>query len=123
MNIQQFIQTQLTSVDHLRALLLLNRSQGKEWALCDIATALYVPIKSAEAVLRRLTAGGLVVESGEPHRYRFGPASAEMGRLVEELVEMDRTRPVTLINTIYAARDIQAFAEAFRLNNKKREDT
>ena len=120
MNLDQFIQTHLVTVDHLRVLLHLKGTPRTEWDVLDVATKLYLPPQTAAAVLAQLTANGLAVASGDPPRYRYQPRTPELAELVEKLAEMDRTQPVTLINLIYARpKDVQAFADAFKLRKEK----
>lgn len=116
MNLEEFIKTQLSSVDELRALLLLHSNPSVEWDGAALAGKLYVQPAAAMSILKQLSAKGFLVAAGDPIRYRFQPQSPELLQLVKELAELDRQRPVTLINMIYGHRgDIQAFAEAFKL--------
>ncbi|HEX3890692.1 MAG TPA: hypothetical protein VHX90_07565 [Verrucomicrobiae bacterium] len=120
MNLEEFIRTQIESVDDLRALLMFHASPQVEWDTMVTAVKLYIQPDAAAAVLARLAAKGFLVASGGPNHYRFQPQSQELSQLVRELAELDRQRPVTLINMIYARReDLQAFADAFKI---KKED-
>lgn len=120
MNLDQFISAHLVTVDHLRVLLHLRDTPRTEWDVLDVAAKLYLPQANASAVLAQLAGSGLAVTTGEPPRYRYQAASPELADLVEKLAEMDRTQPVTLINLIYAKhKDIQAFADAFKLGKDK----
>ncbi len=120
MNIEQFIQGYIESVDQLRAVLLLQHDSQVEWEATDVGTKLYILPAAATAVLERLVAHGLCAGRGEPRRYRYQPQSSELGQLVQEVVRLDRERPVTLLNMIYARpKDIQAFADAFKLRQDK----
>jgi hypothetical protein len=120
MNLEQFIQAHLGTVDHLRVLLHLKSTPRSEWDVLDVAAKLYLPPETAAGVLGQLSASGLTVTAGDPPRYRYQPRTPELAALVENLAEMDRTHPVTLINWIYAQRkDVQAFADAFKLRKEK----
>jgi hypothetical protein len=115
-NLRQFIETHLETVDHLRCLLHLKGTPRTEWDVTDLSLKLYLSPAVAATVLSQLEAKGLVVITGEPPRYRFQPRTAELSGLIEELAEMDRTHPVTLINLVYARRThTEAFADAFKL--------
>jgi DNA-binding IclR family transcriptional regulator len=114
---------QIGSVNELRALLLLSRDPQTEWSAETLASKLYFQPSLATAVLTRLVASGFLVASAESHRYRFQPHSSELEKIVAELDELDRKRPVTLINMIYAKpADIQAFADAFKIKKEKKEE-
>jgi hypothetical protein len=120
LTVEQFIHRYLESVDHLRAVLLLCGSPRTEWDATDVGTRLYLTPALAAAVLARLEANGLVASNGEPRRYRYQAQSPELASLVEQIVVLDREHPVSLIQMIYARpKDIQAFADAFRLRREK----
>lgn len=119
MNLEEFIKTQIESVDELRALLMFHANPQVEWDTMVMAVKLYIQPAAAAAVLARLTAKGFLVASGGPNHYRFQPQSQELSQLVNELAELDRQRPVTLINMIYdRTKDIQAFADAFKIRRE-----
>ena len=120
MNLEEFIRTRIESVDELRALLLCQGRSQADWDALEIAQKLYLQPPKTASVLAGLETKGLLVSAGEPPRYCVQPQSAELAGLIEQLAEMDRVRPVTLINLIYdRPRDIQAFADAFKLNKKE----
>jgi DNA-binding MarR family transcriptional regulator len=119
-NINQFIQTYVESVDQLRVLLALQKDPTAEWDAADLGARLYLPSAVASAALARLEAKGLCSSSGEPRHYRYRPETEEISRLMEELALFDRQRPVTLINLVYARPTaVQAFADAFRFRKEK----
>ncbi len=120
MNINQFVQVYVESVDQLRVLLALQKDPAAEWDAGDLGAKLYLPVAVAAGALARLEASGLCASSGEPRRYRYGPKTEELSRLMVELATFDRQRPVTLINLVYARPTaVQAFAEAFKLRKEK----
>lgn len=122
MKLEEFIKTQIESVDQLRTLLLLRMESRTEWEAMSVAGKLYLQPPLVVSVLNGLVAKGLVVCSGEPLRYRYHPQTPELAELVEELAALDREHPVTLINMIYdQAKGIQAFADAFKLKNMKKD--
>lgn len=85
----------------------------------EISVKLNIQVAATTQALIRLVSEGLISSNGDPMRYRFQPKSPELARLVGELSDMDRERPVTLIKMIYESRrDIQAFADAFKLKKE-----
>lgn len=114
MNLQQFILKYVESVDHLRALLLLRSELGRFWSVMELSARLYLEPGRAAEVLASLQNAGLLRERGA--EYRYDPADPELARLVEELEQLDRERPVTLIKLIYSRPGtLETFADAFRL--------
>jgi DNA-binding IclR family transcriptional regulator len=119
LNLEEFIKTQLESVDELRTLLLVQGAPQADWDATEIAQKLYLQPAVVTSVLEKLTAKGFVTSAAQP-RYRYQPASPELAELIKQLAEMDRVRPVSLINMIYdRPTNLQAFADAFKLKPKK----
>ncbi|HEY1718110.1 MAG TPA: hypothetical protein VGH42_07425 [Verrucomicrobiae bacterium] len=119
MKLEEFIKTQIKSVDELRVLLLFHAHPQAEINADEVSAQLYISPASSSAVLTRLAAKGFLIAGGEPARYRFQPQSPELSQLVKELAEFDRRRPVTLISMIYGhPEDVQAFADAFKLKRE-----
>ena len=120
MDLEEFIRTQLESVDDLRALLLLHGTPQREWDVMSVAGKLYLPPERAKTVLERLAGKKFLAAASQPPRYRFQAPSPEIERLVEEVAALDRERPVTLIGMVYAWPEaVRAFAEAFKIKKKE----
>ena len=123
MKLEEFIKTHIESVDDLRSLLLFHGAPQAQMDANEVAGKLYLPPITAEKILARLAAKGLLAGIAESRRYRYQPDSAESARLIAELVELDQIRPVSLINMIYPPmKGIQAFADAFKIKKDKDED-
>jgi hypothetical protein len=119
LTIEEFIRTQIGTVDCLRALLLLQSDPGGKWDLMTVSGRLYLPPEVVSRVLETLRANGLLGRDGD-FNYYFQPRTPELAQLVEELVQLDREQPVSLINLIYARpEDVSAFADAFRIRKKR----
>jgi hypothetical protein len=120
-DLKQFIFTYIDTVDDLRALLMLRAQPEVDWSVEHASLKLYQPLGVASAVLAKLTARGFLTSQSSPKlSYRYGPASADLANMVDRVVELDRTRPVTLINLIYnrTKDSLQAFSDAFRLRKE-----
>jgi predicted transcriptional regulator len=123
LNLEEFIKSKLESVDDLRALLLFHGHLGAEMDANEVAGKLYLQPVTAEAVLARLATKGLLTIASQPHRYQYQPSSPEAARMVDEIVQLDRERPVSLMNLIYPrVREIKAFADAFKLTKEKEKE-
>ena len=81
MNLNQFISAHLGTVDHLRVLLHLKGTPRTEWDVLDVAAKLYLPPKSAAAVLAELTDHGLVVAVRRTAPLSLPAAHARVGRI------------------------------------------
>lgn len=90
-----------------------------KWTANDVAGRLYLPPKATDSILSRLI-GKKLLQALENGHYRYEPQSPELAKLVEQLSELDKKQPVTLINMVYAKpQDIQAFADAFKIKKEK----
>ena len=119
MNLEDFIKSQIESVDDLRTLLLLHLNSQRDWDVTAVAVKLYLLPAAAAEILARLAARQFLVASGDPVSYRYQPQSPELSRWVKELAELDRRKPVTLMNLISSrTRDIQAFANTFKIKKE-----
>lgn len=113
-----FINAYIESIDLLRVLLLLAREPEREWRPAEIAAATVLPLDSTVFQLQRLlTTGMIAVVEESTATYRYAPRASEFNEMVQELIELDDCRPVTLIRLVYARKSssAQAFADAFRL--------
>ena len=91
-------------MDHVAVLLAMRADPATLHDRADIV----------ERVQRDLLSSQLVQRAGDACRY--APAS-DMIPTIDELAEMYRTKPVTLVRALYdrPARAVQSFADAFRL--------
>src|SRR5690348_6548156 len=82
--VDQFILEQIDTVPHLEALLLLWNSRPKQWAMEEMANALYVSSGIARNILQSLTRREfLVAERGTSERYSYKSVSGKQDRLIE----------------------------------------
>ena len=104
----------MPSMDHVAVLLATRADPGALHDHADIVERTRLDRDVVERALRDLVSSQLVQRAGD--RCRYAPAS-EMAPTVDELAEMYRTRPVTLVRALYdrPARAVQSFADAFRL--------
>jgi hypothetical protein len=120
LNPAEFIKAKVKTVDDLRALLLFQANPDIEMDATDVARKLYLPPATAAVILVKLAERGLLGRGSLESRYRYQPESPELAGLVEDVVKLDRERPVTLINMVYhPPANIQAFADAFKLKREK----
>lgn len=107
-------------MDHLRALLLLHSDPQRAWEEAELSGRLYLEPRRLGQVLDSLAEGGLVTRDAAAGRCQFVPQSGGNAALLEQVVAMDRERPVSLIRLIYEKRDsLEAFADAFRLRRNQ----
>jgi hypothetical protein len=101
--LKQFIFTYIETVDQLRILLLLHAGPTRAWSSMSVATRLYLQLDVAQKGLDMLRQKGLLAVSDTSEgQYRYQPISADLAQMVRKVVELDRTRPVTLIRLIYS---------------------
>lgn len=119
----RFVDSHVESIEHLEILRILGESQDKAWTADELARAAQIQPTAIGTHLAVLEERGLVKTDGTPgeRTCRYGPRSAELARLLEELLRFYKERPVTLIKLVYArAQDqLKAFAESFRLRKER----
>jgi hypothetical protein len=100
--LKQFINTSFETVDHLRILLLLQASPERAWSLMAVSSNRHLRPEVAQKALDILWQKGFIaVDDSAERRYRYRPVSVELARLLNAVVDLDRTRPVTLIKLVY----------------------
>ena len=101
--LKAFIFASFETVDQLRILLLLQANPGKVWDAASVSSKLHLQPDVAQNCLQILCQKGfLTLSDGADPQYGYQPANAELEQRVRAVVELDRTRPVTLIRLIYS---------------------
>jgi hypothetical protein len=119
LKLEEFIFRRIQTVDHLRAILLLHTDPTRAWDEAELAGRLYLEPKRVTEVCDALVKCGLA--SRDPTGgCRFQQLAGDESALFEQLVTMDRERPVSLIRMIYNKPDtLEAFSDAFRLRRNQ----
>ena len=117
-DVLDLIARHLDSMAQVEVLLYLHRGAEQRWQAYQVAQELRIETLAAAAHLETLAANRLAGSDGAaPPSYRYEPATPALGQAVENLRVAYNTRPVTLVNALYARppRAIRSFAEAFRI--------
>jgi hypothetical protein len=112
-DIARFIAANLDSVDQLRVLLLLQANPQLDWRVDEVCRQLYLSIPDAAAHLAKLAERGFAsahkpeaqareASQGAAPTYRYAPRTEEMAAMGRHIADLDRQRPVTLINLLYS---------------------
>jgi hypothetical protein len=117
----RLIHDSVPTVDALEILVTLACSPDAIWS----AAALHARIPRVSEptmglYLKELAGQGIV--AAEPGGFRYRPASPAIEGAVSGLCQAYNARPVTLIRTVYSTADkrqIQSFADAFRLKKEE----
>lgn len=123
--IQRFIIHNIKSIEYLKILLFLKENSDKKWTVYNIGKKLYLHHTIVKDILRFLNKRGfLKIERQEKENfYSYNPISDDLHSIVEQLAQIDRHYPVSLINFIYSMskNPIQSFADAFKLKSEEEE--
>ena len=116
-DLRRFILTNIASVPHLEALLLLRAAPQQAWDVQAVARRLYVGERVARKLLEELCAMGVLeARSGGPERlYRYGPQQPELAAIIDRLALAYAADLVGVTRLIHSKLDRQAqqFADAF----------
>lgn len=113
--ILDFIRSSVKTVWSLELLLFMRRNAQRTWTSEELIREL----RSSRNIVSESI--GVFVQAGilreEEAGYRYGPATAELDGLVEQLANEYAERPTTIVNAIVEAQagKLQDFANAFRI--------
>jgi DNA-binding MarR family transcriptional regulator len=120
--IRQFMEANVDSLDQLEILRVLGESPERACTTAELARAAQCPPGAAIAHVNALQARGLVscTTNGNELVAQYGPRTPELEKLLRQLLQLYRERPVTMIKLAYArARGaLQDFADAFRIRKE-----
>ena len=117
-----FIADEIKSLEQLEILLLLSGNPHKWWSVATVYEVIKSSTASVAARLEELVARGVIRgEKGAETRYQFSPEDQSLWRIVTELREAYKERPVKVVQAIYSKPPdaVQEFAKAFRLRKDK----
>jgi hypothetical protein len=121
--VKRFIEINIDSVDQLEILRVLGEDPMKEWSATALVQEVQTQVETIGQHLSALQVRGLLAinTQGSELSCRYGANNPETEDMINKLLQVYRERPVTMINLVYAKarRDIQSFAEAFRLKKEK----
>lgn len=109
----------LRSLWAIELLLLLYRDPGRAWSADDLVRELRssaLLVAEVIALLERME----VVHREPDDRYRYRPATPELGELVVRLDRLHAERPLSLAREIHTSPNekLRAFSDAFRLKKE-----
>ena len=114
-HVLRFVEENIDTVPQLETLLLMSRARDRSWSVMEVAERNYISEHRAEFVVQALQRRGLISCDESPLSFRFSPATAEIGELVEQLARCYHTnlsRITTFIHSKPSA-SIKEFARAF----------
>jgi hypothetical protein len=115
--VDAFLLHQIESIPHLEALLLLWRSQPKNWTLEDVSRGLFLTADATRAILNDLLRRTLISYDSADRgffRYEPDPQRDKLMRSIEKVYREELIRVTKLIHS-KPSTAVQAFARAFRL--------
>ncbi|HEX3716847.1 MAG TPA: hypothetical protein VH595_02680 [Verrucomicrobiae bacterium] len=118
--LQQFIDRYIHSVEQLEILCLLVDESAKTWSEIEVFHRIQSSQESVSRTLRRFRDDRFLVFD-LTKGYRFSPESSDLARLASELAKAYRERRVAVIGAIYkpTVDSIRDFADAFRIRKDK----
>ena len=119
--LDQFIASNIHTVEEVEILALLSRSPDTFWSADAVAQRLSLKPDLVAARCRDLQRRGLLRAGESGPVYRFAPADDKVRQQVLELVDAYNDRRISVINSIYSANltRLRSFADAFKLGGGK----
>jgi hypothetical protein len=118
LEVQQFVNRHIFSVEQLEILLTLSANPERVWSVSDVFQIIKSNEKSIAERLEMFRRDGLVIET--EGKYRFATESPDVTELISKLAVVYRERSVAVIELIYKdpARQMRHFAEAFKFKKE-----
>jgi hypothetical protein len=115
--IRAFIERSVRSLDHLQLLEAVANAPAIWWDADAAARHLGIRPGAARKVLDDLARSNLLdIRVTDDVRYQYRPTTAELESIVNECLAEYRRDPVRVVRAVASARrDIERFAEAFRI--------
>jgi hypothetical protein len=119
--VRDFLEAYIHSVAQLEILLAVHAQSDRDWDAADLGRELSITTDVAEMHLEDLSARALLIEEGNPPRYRYMPPG-EIKTAIEDLAHAYSVRRVAIIGLIFSkpVDDVRSFADAFRVRKGKR---
>jgi hypothetical protein len=116
-DLRRFILTNIASVPHLEALLLLRAAPDQDWGSQAVAWRLYVGERAAHKLLEDLCIMGALdaSDSGGERLYRYASRRPALAEIIDRLAAVYGADLVGITRLIHSKLDRQAqqFADAF----------
>ncbi|MGA9719567.1 MAG: hypothetical protein WBQ79_14900 [Acidobacteriaceae bacterium] len=122
LQVDRFILTEIDSVPHLEALLLLFNSRPKTWSIDEMGQSIYVRNEVANKILESLVQRSLIAAVPRTSAaYFYNPDDESRNRLLEDVDAVYRKEVVRISSMIHskAPAGLRDFARAFRLKKDK----
>lgn len=117
--LMEFVRTSIRSVWTLELLLMIWRTSPAPWTAARLVQELRASELIVSDALASLQAAGLVLAE-EGATFRYAPAAPHLDRLVAQLEQLYRERPMAVTKAIFGSPNdkLQTFADAFRLKKE-----
>jgi hypothetical protein len=117
-HVRRFLLTSIPSVPYLEAVLLLRANRAATWTVEALTRRLYLREDAAAELLGALAGSGVarMVEGSEPAAFVYGPATPELGTMLDDVARAYAVNLVKVTDLIHSRVDrrAQQFADAFR---------
>ncbi|RUR08707.1 hypothetical protein [Legionella sp. km772] len=114
--VRRFILSNIPSVPHLEALLLMRSEPDHQWSISELAKRLFINEQVTQAILDHLKTAGVATEVGEhPALYQYNTPYDELKKLIDNLAMTYSASLIEVTNLIHSNVDHKAikFANAF----------
>ncbi|HVL74536.1 MAG TPA: hypothetical protein VM406_00855 [Noviherbaspirillum sp.] len=101
-DVRSFLRSDIPTVPHLEALLLMRSTPDAQWNAVQLARRLYLSEVTASGLLRDLRSRGLVTPAEHGEACRYAPADSRTCALIDRLAQLYSTNLVGISNLIHS---------------------
>lgn len=112
--VRRFIISNIPSVPHLEALLLMRSEPNHQWSISELAKRLFINEQVTQAVIDHLQTAGVIQKANE-NAYQYYTPNEELKKLIDNLAMTYSSSLIEVTNLIHSNMDHKAvkFANAF----------
>lgn len=112
--VDRFILSEIDTVPHIEALLLLYNSRPKPWSFEELAGALYIPLDRTRVIAHDLSQRGAILIASGSCSYNHAYIHDGLMAAIDQTYRRELVRITNMIHS-KASSAVREFARAFRL--------
>lgn len=102
-NVKKFIQTYVSSIPYVEAILLIRSDDKKNWSITDVSQRLFIDDKTVEPIIKQLIKAKIIITDPKlSYLYKYSPDNEDIKMVIDELSVCYSAHLVEVTNLIYS---------------------